>query len=359
MARTLIALLFLAGTAFAQSQEDQNKAREIMRRMRAGEKVTDEEKAFVEKVRREMQGGGKPGAAPEVGGEKVGFIPLCDMKATDKHKGEDGGLYGEGSNEPPKAHADAARKEAEQIKPLDADGKPAAAGKVVLISIGMSNTTQEFSRFMQIAPKGPTFAIVDGAQGGQAAIQWDTPEAKAWAGLDQRLQAAGVSPKQVQVAWIKQALVQQGQFGAFPAHAKKLEEEMGKVVRLAKTKFPNLRIAYLSSRIYGGYAKSQLNPEPFAYEGAFSMRWLIQAQIKGEKELNCDAAKGDVKAPLLLWGPYLWADGVNARSDGLTYKATDLGPDGTHPSNDGREKVAQQILKFFKGDPYAKGWFPN
>ena len=75
--------------------------------------------------------------------------------------------------------------------------------------------------------------------------------------------------------------------------------------------------------------------------------------------MNWDPAKGEVKAPLLLWGPYLWADGITPRkSDGLVYKRKDLGPDGTHPSQEfGRQKVAEQILKFFKTDPLAKGWF--
>jgi hypothetical protein len=133
---------------------------------------------------------------------------------------------------------------------------------------------------------------------------------------------------------------------------------MGKIVRILKQKYPNLRIAYLSSRIYAGYAKSSLNPEPYAYEGGFSMRWLIQDQIKGEKELNFDPAKGDVKAPLLLWGPYLWSDGVNPRKcDGLTYEESDLGRDGTHPSDAGQVKVAQLLQKFFKADPFVSRWF--
>ncbi len=292
-------------------------------------------------------------------GPKTGFIPLCDMGATDVYKGEDGGLYGGGKNEPPAAHAEAAKAEAAKIQPLDAEGKPSADGRVVLISIGMSNTTQEFSKFVRLqgARKG-SLAIVDGAQGGQAAIQWNTPEAKAWGGLEKRLAAAEVTAPQVQIAWIKQALIAQGQHGAFPAHAKKLQEEMGKIVRILRQKFPNLRIAYLSSRIYAGYAKSSLNPEPYAYEGAFSMRWLIQDQIKGDKELNFDPAKGDVKSPLLLWGPYLWGDGVNPRKcDSLVYNESDLGRDGTHPSDSGQQKVARLLQSFFKSDPYVSRWF--
>jgi hypothetical protein len=270
-----------------------------------------------------------------------------------------GGLEGGGRNEPPAAHAAAAKAEAAKIEPLDAQGKPSPSGRVVLVSIGMSNTTQEFSSFVRLqgAAKG-ALTIVDGAQGGQAASQWNAPDARPWAELERRLGMAGVSAPQVQVCWIKQALIQQGRFGEFPAHARKLQEEMGKIVRIARKKFPNLRLAYLSSRIYAGYAKSNLNPEPYAYEGAFSMRWLIQEQMKGAADLNFDAARGEVQAPLLLWGPYLWADGATPRKgDGLVYLEADLAKDGTHPSDSGRAKVAQQLQRFFKADPYVGKWF--
>jgi len=229
----------------------------------------------------------------------------------------------------------------------------------------MSNTTQEFSRFMQLlgvrrGEASGTFVVVDGAQGGQAAIEWDAPDARPWGEAESRLKASGVTPKQVQAVWIKQALKGQGQYGAFPAHAKKLQEEMKKNLQIARAKYPNLRIAYVSSRIYAGYAKSALNPEPYAYEGAFSMLWLILDQIKGDKDLNYDSAKGELKAPLLLWGPYLWGDGVTARkSDGLVWNESDFAKGGTHPSDSGRDKVAQMLQKFFKADPYVGKWFAN
>jgi len=147
-------------------------------------------------------------------------------------------------------------------------------------------------------------------------------------------------------------------WGKFPAHARKLADGMAVILNMAKERYPNLRVAYLSSRIYAGYATTPLNPEPYAYESAFSVRWLIEEQIKGEPNLNYDAQKGQVKSPLLLWGPYLWADGVEPRkADGLVWKRQDLAGDGTHPSKSGRRKVAEMLLKFFKTDPNAHGWF--
>jgi hypothetical protein len=34
-----------------------------------------------------------------------------------------------------------------------------------------------------------------------------------------------------------------------------------------------------------------------------------------------------------------------------------LGPDGTHPSQSGREKVAKQLMNFFSTDSTARIWF--
>ena len=237
----------------------------------------------------------------------------------------------------------------------------------MLISLGMSNTTQEFSVFKMLADADPNksahLAIVDCAQGGQAARQWAYPSStdkrpSPWVVMDQRLERAGVEPNQVQVVWMKQADIQPAQYGDFPAHAQVLRDNMGVILRMLKSRFPNLRIAYLSSRIYAGYATTALNPEPYAYESAFSVRWLIEAQLNNDPNLDYDAARGPVTAPLLLWGPYLWADGTQPRrSDGMVWLREDLGSDGTHPSNSGRQKVARMLLDFFKTSPFTSCWF--
>jgi hypothetical protein len=282
------------------------------------------------------------------------------MSAEERYQGEDGGLYGGGGNAPPEEHRQAAERVLAQIRPLDAQGRPATDGRIVLVSISMSNATQEFSRFKQIAdadPRvSPTVTIVDCAQGGQAMAEWADPQARPWTEANRRLKSAGVTAAQVQVAWVK--LANKGPRGDLRQHGKKLEQDTLAVLQNAKARFPNLRIAYLGSRIYGGYAASALNPEPYAYDSAFVVRWLIQGQAKGNMALNFDTAKGDVKAPLLLWGPYLWADGVQGREiDNLVWKREDLARDGTHPSASGREKVARLLLDFFTANPLAKCWF--
>ena len=70
-------------------------------------------------------------------------------------------------------------------------------------------------------------------------------------------------------------------------------------MQIAKTRFPNLKIAYLSSRIYAGYADTNLSPEPEAYQGGFAVKWLIADQINGSPDLNYDSTNGPVRASCL------------------------------------------------------------
>jgi Cu/Ag efflux protein CusF len=311
-------------------------------------------------------GGGPAGAPPPPAPrESIGVKPLTEL-GNEKYKGETGGLYGNGSNEPPAAQQEAAKKAVAKIRPLDAQGKPSASGKIGLIGVGMSNTTMEFSVFKTLADKdaqkSDKVVIVDLAQGGQTPERWNDPASdagqKVWATVDQRIKVADLTNEQVQVAWIKQAIAGQGRLGEFPAHAKRLESDLITSLQLLKQRFPNLQLAYMSSRIYGGYATTGLNPEPYAYEGAFPIRWIIDSQVKGDPKLNADSAKGEVKAPVVLWGPYLWGDGMTPRKDGLVWTRDDLrDTDGTHPSDSGRKKVADLLMTFFHGDSYAKSWY--
>src|SRR5262249_14002392 len=144
-----------------------------------------------------------------------------------QYQGYPGGLYPDGRNERPAAHETLGLALAKKVEPLDGDGKPAADGKIVLLSVGMSNTTQEFSAFRALARAddagNPRLVIVDGAQGGMSAGRVVDPDdggsgTRFWATVDQRLRAAGVTRAQVQVAWVKQA--DPGPTEGFPRYAK-------------------------------------------------------------------------------------------------------------------------------------------
>jgi hypothetical protein len=335
---------------------DWQKARTFLERERRGEALNTEEQAYLNRAKeiRRQAAGVRGGRTPDQRTAPERMVPLTDMTATDRHEGQDGGLYGAGSNHPPEAHARAAKERLAKIQPLDADGKPSADGAIVFVSLSMSNATQEFSTFVRLAnadpAKHPKVTIVDCAQGGQAMAEWAPRDARPWAEARQRLARAGVTPQQVQVAWVK--LANKGPSGSLEVHGRKLERDTLALLQNARFHFPNLRVAYLGSRTYGGYAVGNLNPEPYAYESAFPARWLIQRQIAGDAELV------EAKAPILLWGPYLWAEGTKGRKfDDLTWERSDFVADGVHPSESGRRKVATLLLKFFTTDPLAKTWF--
>lgn len=298
-------------------------------------------------------------ATPEQKGcaqTSVGFAPLTDMGA-ETYQGQPGGLYPGRRNDPPLFHTIDGIERARAIGPLDGNGQPNPSGRYALVSIGMSNTTQEFSTFVPLANsdglKDPSLVVLDGAQGGMTAADWADPGCACWTELDRRVRQANLTALQVVTAWIK--LADRQPTSVWPVYATTLKDETVVVLQMLKTRFPNLQLAYLSSRIYAGYATTTLNPEPYAYESGFAMRWVIEDQLNGSDALRF--AGPAARAPWVAWGPYLWADGVKPRADGLTWACSDFNSDGTHPATPGRQKVAKRLLEFVQTDPTAREWY--
>lgn len=298
----------------------------------------------------------------------VGLIPINDL-GTGAYLGQyAGGLYLNGSNFMPAGHARIGRGRAVSVRPLDASGSPHPEGRIVFMSIGMSNTAQEFSQFMTVAQGDSELwhnrlTILNGASGGQTAGTWDSPDDANYNRVrDQILTPRGLSELQVQALWVKVANA--GPTVRLPnsnADAFNLLRQMGSIARALKVRYPNARVVFFSSRIYAGYADTTLNPEPYAYESGFAVKWLIEAQMRQMQSGQIDPTAGDLNhntvAPWIAWGPYLWADGLTPRSDGLTYECLDLNNDGTHPSPQGRRKVAQLLMDFLKSSPHSSSWF--
>jgi len=300
-----------------------------------------------------------PAVASNCANTSTGLIPLTDL-GTGSYQGFQGGLYPGGSNFRPAAHESAGVAIGQTVTRLNQAGLPDPQGRIVFISIGMSNCYLEFTTFTNYADGFPTANFgnqyVNCAQGGQTAEIISNPNAAYWTYVATRLYYNDVTPEQVQVIWFKNA--NQNPNGGFPGQAITFQKQIGTIMHILHDKFPNLKQVYLSSRIYGGYASISLNPEPYAYESGFGMKWLIEAQIAGEDSLNFDPAKGPVRAPWMSWGPYLWADGLNPRSDGLTWACSQFDTiDGTHPMPSAQAVVAQLMLDFFLTDSTTMPWF--
>jgi hypothetical protein len=336
--------------------------------------------------------------------------PINDL-GTGTYLGFQGGLYQNGTNLVPTDHNSDGKLYTDEITPLNAQGNPDSNGEVILLSMGMSNALIEFSTFEAQAAGSKlvnhdTLTVWDGAQSGQDACYWFPAEGSPvcspstqneYDRIIDGLTSSGLSNLQVQALWVDNAngRVHPDNRGCQPqgtlcvplcdpalrdcvntdnkTNALNEEEEFGEALRAAKTRFPNLKLAFFSGRVFGGYAvggEDDADPEPFAYESGFAVKWLIQAQINQISTGVVDPVAGDLSyehAPWIAWGPYFWADGPNPRSDGLTWcfgQTTspcngefDFSAGGLHLNPTGATKAANLMMGFFTTSPYTTPWF--
>lgn len=291
----------------------------------------------------------------------VGKTPLNDL-GSGTYQSQQGGLYPGGINSRPSVHQAAGLAEAAQVVPRDTSGNvDLMNGKIVLLSIGMSNTKQEWQQFQDDARNDNTInrklEIFNGAEGGWPAELIKNPNAEYWTRIDSNLSRENLSPEQVQAVWFKEA--HRDTFGSFPEQAQRLRDDFREIMNILRSRFPNLRVLYASSRIYGGYGNG-IKPwvsECWAYETGFAVKWLIEDQINGDTNLNYDPNQGTVNSPWISWGPYTWADGLIPRSDGLIWECSDFEGDGIHPGPDAEVKVSNMLMDFFKNDSTTASWF--
>ncbi len=304
-------------------------------------------------------------AQPNCSANSSGVTPINDLGAG-TFNGWTGGLYPNGSNYLPLTHRNAGLQMASQIQCLDTNGNPDAVnGKIVWLSIGMSNCTMETQQFITqangFAGKNPKLTLVDGAQGGQTAqiisCPWNANYANFWNTVITRLKNAGVSAKQVQVIWYKEA--NQANAQPIQTYYDSLVVQIKRSMNELKTRFPNVKLCYLASRISGRYASSALNPEPYAYWTGWAVKKAIEDQINGDVQLAYSG--NNAKAPWMSWGIYMWSDGSTPQTTDTTIYVrcpTDLQNDGTHPSiPTGAARVATWLLKFFSTDSISEPWF--
>ncbi len=292
----------------------------------------------------------------------VGFTPLDDL-GQGTYQGYEGGLYPGGTNTPPSSYLSLGLAASSQVQPLAANGAPSPSGRIVLMSVGMSNAYLEFASLIDdtstdevqagdlevggTLTSNPQVELVNGAT-----PKWDAPkiidnESSYLGILKSDLADSGVTGDQVQAVWLYDAIGNEN--NPFPTDSQDLESDLDTIISMLSANFPNLRMVYLSSREYAGYAVTSLNPEPYAYESGFAVKWTVAERIDD----------GSTALPWVAWGPYLWADGTIPRSDGLVWLCSDFESDGTHPSLQGREKAAGLLDSFFTTDPTADPWFDH
>ena len=300
----------------------------------------------------------------DVTGTTTPMVPLTDL-GTGTYLGAEGGLYLNGSNVMPSSHDADGVSLAQSIQPLDANGNPDPNGKYALLSMGMSVAFDTFQKFMQNAGAdpsiNPSLVFVPGAQPRLGAVDWANLKSPAWVDtFNYFLPQSGITPQQVVAAWVES--VDANPHGSFPGDMTTLQSEFETAAQLLHTEFTNLKLAFFSSREYAAYENGLSHPgdkEPYAYETAFAVRGMIQDQLNGVAAMNYNAANGPVVAPWVAWGPYIWANGLISRGDGLVWPCYYFESDGQHPSpkTGGSEQDANMLLNFMKMDDATSPWF--
>lgn len=259
----------------------------------------------------------------------------------------------------------------------------------------MSNAAQEFGtetngvlKFAQRAKLDPDthprLHLINGCLSSGTTVQWSDPDGEWWDHFRTQpsVQVPGFagSIAQVQAIWFKVGVAHPARtFPTLPspdAHAYAHARQIYDALRVVARQVPNLQMLFLSTRTYGGYIdpSGDLSPEPYPYESGFSVKWIVESQIRevatgvvdplGLGIGSMDYRTGVV--PWVAWGPYLWADGATPRSDGLTWDCDaqcangncgDFEVDGVHPSRWGEQKVSTQLLAFMKTSPFTTPWF--
>src|SRR5882757_4640158 len=130
----------------------------------------------------------------------IDLTPLTDLGPA-QYLGFEGGLYTDGKNSRPSAYEGAGVTLGATVQPLDQDGRPSPRGKIAMISIGMSNTSQQFSEFIRLtnadARKNPNLVMIDAALNGAAATEIAVPYGDYWIHVDRQLQGCEISAAQV------------------------------------------------------------------------------------------------------------------------------------------------------------------
>ncbi|MBK8345093.1 MAG: T9SS type A sorting domain-containing protein [Bacteroidetes bacterium] len=296
------------------------------------------------------------------------LIPIVDLQ-TDSYLGFQGGLYPDGSNTIPVAHADSGLAIAQAIMPINFDGEiDTTYGKVVMVGLGNGSAGKSFNKFLgafyEDINTDSCVRLLNACMENYSLHDMIAPDADDvyWKDVNDFFQTADLKKKQVAAVWL-QAVAFEDTFFTAAQYVDTLTNTYVEVIRKLKDQFINLKLIYITGLQYGGYSDTlgvHINAyaEPAPYFNDFAIKAAIQKQIEGDTLL----AYSGVEAPAawVAWGPNIWADGRNLRAyDNLRWLCPgdyDAGQDGFLLSGSGQQKVADKLVAFFTTEPTVTPW---
>ncbi len=290
----------------------------------------------------------------------TGLTPFLDLQ-TGTYMGYQAGLYPGGTNTLSGPHLKSGKTIAKGIKPLDGDGNVNFGDGVVLVAgFGPSVPGHIYNKFVEHVrtpsekyDMNPCMDAINLCVGGKD-ISYPTADSlyvDYWEGLVQKVYDVGYTPEQVQIGWMYFNAKGLTEPPAFPDKSLEMEESYIQFINRAMEYFPNLKIMYISSRHWGGFADTTITEyyslaEPASYQNSWSVKWTVESQINGtDPRLQYKGA--NPKAPYILWGPNFWCDGELKRMWDDKKYVCELSfdeDDGYHLSDQQDSKDALDIL---------------
>jgi hypothetical protein len=298
--------------------------------------------------------------------DSTGLIPLVDLKTGYYLGVYQGGLYPNGKNVPPGGHLKKGLKIAKAIKPLDSLGNiNYETGKIVIAGFGGSTTGEPWNHLITIAngdPEiNPCIKLVNATNAGEGMESMNVDHPDYWDYIeDNRLTPKGVTPEQIQIAWLFNGSRADTIFD-MPAYRDSIERKVQLALAAMLIEYPNLKLVYVGSPYYAGYADPTYEMyksihEPGSYRCAFGFKAAVEKQINGDP-LYKYSDPGKI-VPYITWGPYLWTDGIKPRNyDSLYWDCeADFRADGGgfHLNGEGKDKLAELLNDFFKTDTLSE-----
>lgn len=218
--------------------------------------------------------------------------------------------------------------------------------KPVMAGMGMSNAKQEFQAFMdkyraKYGRSRPVTTVNLGTGNWDLTAMVHDSE-KYWDLVHETMAKKKTSPERIEIVVFKNSVRHQDK--PYPDDVWEYLEFMEDHLANMTSHLPNLKMLFVLSAVYSGYASvSAPRHEPWAFREGLAVDEFVRDHW-------------NMTEPWITWGPYYWANGLEPRDDGLTWKCTDfMAKDGVHPGTGAKVKTADMLMRFFEQYPWFTG----